>query len=277
MIARTMAVAATGEQRPGRGDQAHQARFARLVALILDTIFVGILTGIATDVYGQTMVTGTQNPNGFSSFSEQTVLPALWTGALWIAYYTVCEAMFSATPGKTLNGLRVASVDDRPLTLRSVFLRNVLRLIDVLPGMYLLGGVLVMSSGLSQRLGDRAGHTTVVFRQHAVEPGTTRTSDRRGGLTLIAALFLALVFSAGFDYFGRPPLEIQKVYEEHQLMNPQLISYALGAPTWSWGHVRYPLTASEPGKTCTGWIALDWYGIWGWQQSSGELDCVPAT
>ena len=276
MIAPTMAVAATGERGSGRGEQAHQARFARLVALILDTIFVAILTGIAAAVYGVTTVTGTWNPDGVSSFSEQTILPTLWTGAIWIGYYTLCEAMFSATPGKALNGLRVVSVDDRPLTLLSALERNLLRLIDVLPGMYLLGGALVMTSDHSQRVGDRVAHTTVLFRQDATEPGTTRTSDRRAGLFLVALIFLALVSTAAFDYFGRPPLEIERLYAEHQLVNPELTSYSLGAPAWSWGHVRYPLTASQPGKACTGWIELDWYGIMGWHPSSGQLDCFPA-
>lgn len=277
MIVRTMAVVAAGEQRSGRAEQAREAHFARLVALILDTIFVGILSGLVTSVYGLTTVSGVYNPTGATYWNTQTTLPAMWTAVIWIAYYTVFEAMFSATPGKALNRLCVVSFDDRPLTLTGILLRNLLRLLDVLPGMYLLGGIMVLSTAHSQRIGDFAGHTTVVFRRHAVEPSTTRTSDRRARLALVAAVLVALAFSAGFDYFGRPPLEIQKAYQEHQLMNPDLIGYSLGAPTWSWGHVRYPLTAREPGKTCTGWVELEWYGIWGWQQSSGELDCFPAT
>ena len=277
MIAPTMTAGAAAPTVLARAEQSHEARFARLVALILDTIFVSILIGIASAVYGETRVTGTWNPSGFSSLSEQTILPTLWTGVIWLGYYIVCEAMFSATPGKAMNGLRVVSVDGSPLGLGSIVVRNLLRLIDVLPGMYLLGGVLVMVMPYSQRTGDYVARTTVVLRAHAVEPRSARASGRRAGVLLVAIVVVAFVFSAGFDYFGRPPLEIQKLFEEHRLMDPQLTSYSLGTPTWSWGHVKYPLTAREPAKACTGWIELDWYGIMGWQQSSGELDCLPAS
>lgn len=273
MIRGTMALAAAGERRFGRAEQAHEARFPRFVALILDSIFVSLLGGIATAVYGEAQVTGTWNPNGFSSWSVQTAIPAIWTGAIWLAYYTVCEAMFSATPGKALNGLCVVSEDDRPLTVPSIFFRNLLRLIDVLPGLYFIGGVLVLTSGHSQRLGDLAGHTTVVLRRYAVEPRTTRSSGRRAGLALIASGLIALTFSAGFGYFGRPPRDIHTLFQEHQFLDPAVTGYSLGAPAWSLGRVRYPVAASEPGKSCSGYIELQWYGIMGWQPSSGQLDC----
>lgn len=279
MIRGAVAVAETIEGRTGRAEQSRHARFPRFVALILDTIFVAILGGIVTAVYGVTEVTsGSFNlPNGISTYSTQSAVPGIWTVLVWLVYYTVCEAMFSATPGKAMNGLRVVSADDRPLTLGRIAVRNVLRLVDVLPGMYLIGGILVMTTENSRRLGDMAAHTTVVRREHAVQPGEARTAGRRAGLVLVAILVIALLFSAGFDYLGRPPLTIQGLYNTHQLLDPSITSYSLGTPTWSWGHVRYPLTASEPGKTCAGWIELDWYGIAGWQQSSAQLDCFPAS
>ena len=281
MIRDAMAVAETLERRPGRtgrAEQSREARFGRLVALILDSIFVSILAGVASAVYGVTEVTsGSWSlPNGVSVLNTQTAIPGVWAALLWLAYMTVCEAMFSATPGKAMNALRVVSADDRPLTLGRVALRNVLRLIDVLPGMYLLGGVLVITTANSQRLGDMAAHTTVVRREHAVQPGAARTASPRAARLMVVAVLVAVVFSAGFDYFGRPPLAIQGFYNTRQLLDPSITSYSLGTPAFSWGHVRYPLTAREPGKSCTGWLELDWYGIAGWQQSSGQLDCVPA-
>ena len=275
MIAPTMAAGGAGPTALARAEQSHEARFARLVALILDSIFVGIVSAAAIAVYGVTTVTSGTSGGASISFSEATTLPAVWGGAIWLGYYIVCEAMFSATPGKAMNGLRVVSVDGRPLGLASIVVRNVLRLVDVLPGMDLLGGVLVMVMPDSQRIGDYAARTTVVRRAEAVEPGTTRTSGRRARLALAALVLIGLAFSTGFGYFGRPPLEIHKLYEEHLLFGGELSSYSLGTPAWSLGHVRYPLTAREPAKTCTGWIELDWYGVAGWRQSSGELDCFP--
>ncbi len=275
MIATTMALAAAGERRSGRAEQSREARFPRLVALILDTIFVSLLSALATAVYGATEITGVWNPNGLSSWSSQTSLSWIFTAALWLGYYTVCEGMFSATPGKALNGLCVVSLDERPLTLRSVVLRNALRLADALPVMYVLGGVLVLGSECSQRLGDLAARTTVVRRRDAPEPGVTRSSGWRAGLILLGLLLGALAFTAGFDYFGRPEMDVQTLYQEHQLLDPSLTSYTLGTPAWSWGTVRYPIKAAEPDKTCSGYVELQWFGFAGWRERGGELDCVP--
>ena len=43
------------------------------------------------------------------------------------------------TPGKRLNGLRVVRTGGRPITLVRSALRNILRLIDILPGFYAVG------------------------------------------------------------------------------------------------------------------------------------------
>lgn len=260
-----------------RAEQAHRARFARLVALILDTIFVGIIGSVATIFYGVTDVTGqTSNGTGFSTFSERTTLPWIATAAIWLGYYTICEAMFSATPGKAMNGLRVVSVDGRSLGIGSIILRNLLRLIDALPVAYLLGGAIVMLTPYSQRLGDFAGRTTVVHNRYVVEPRTARSSGRRAGPPLVGLVIVLSAFSVFYGYFGQPPHVIQTIYEEHQLFGPNLTGYSLGAPAWSWAHVRYPITAHEPGQTCSGYVELDWYGIAGWHQSGGVLDCLPS-
>lgn len=272
-----MAVAAVTPMRFGRAEQSQQARFPRLVALILDTIFVSLVTLVATNVYGVTEVTwGSPNPaSGTAFYGTQSSIPWIWTTAIWIGYYFVCEALFSATPGKALNGLRVVSVDGTRLTLRSVFLRNLLRIVDALPIMYLLGGILVLTAAQSQRLGDRIARTTVVFRHHAIEPGTARSSSRRAGLVFIAALLALLVFTAGFDYFARPALVIQRDYNLHQLINRDIVSYSLGQPSRTLTTVTYPISARTPTDSCTGSVTLDWTGLFGWQMTGGQLNCVP--
>ena len=276
MISPTMAVAAVGTGRFGRAEPARQARFARLVALILDTIFVGILSSIATAVYGTTQVTGTSFPGGgFPYVTTQTEVPAIWTAGIWLIYYTVCEAMFSATPGKALNGLRVVSDDGRPLELRSVVIRNLLRLVDVLPGMYAVGAFSVLVTPYSQRLGDLVARTTVVFRQHAVEPGAARTSGQTAKRALIAALLAVLLFTAGFDYFGRPPVVIDGMFKEHRLLNPDLQSYSLGQASWGFGMVTFPLRGRTATESCSGSVQLSWQ-LFGWAESTSQLLCVPS-
>ena len=279
MIRATMAVAAVAPARPGRAEQARRARFARLVALILDTIFVSVLTFVATSVYGVTAVTWGSplaNSSGSAYFGSQTAIPAVWTAAVWLVYYTVCETMFSATPGKVLNGLRVVSVDLRPLTLSGVVVRNLLRLVDVLPGIYLLGGFVMLATSHSQRLGDLLAGSTVVFCQDALEPGAARTSRLSARIVFVVAVVTALVFTAAFDYFERPVLVIESAYDQHQLINPGIVSYSLGQPARTFDTATYPITARTSTESCTGSINLYWQGLFGWQIGGGRLDCFPS-
>ena len=277
MIRAAMAVAAVGTGRFGRAEQARRARFARLVALIVDTIFVGILSSIATTVYGVTQFTGTSVPGGgFAYGTSQVEIPALWTGAIWLVYYAACEGMFSATPGKILNGLLVVSDDGRPLGLHSVAIRNLLRLVDALPAMYAIGGVAVLVTPYSQRIGDLAAHTTVVFRQDATEPDTARNSGRRARLVLMAMLAMALVFTAGFAYFQRPVLVVEGNFNQHQLVRNDLVTYSLGTPSRTLGTVTYPITAQTATESCSGTIVLQWAGLLGWTMTEGQLNCFPS-
>ena len=66
------------------------------------------------------------------------------------------------TPGKRLTGLRVVRNGGRPVDLVSSAIRNVLRLLDFLPGMYGLGMVSVFATRRNQRLGDLAAGTLIV-------------------------------------------------------------------------------------------------------------------
>jgi uncharacterized RDD family membrane protein YckC len=66
------------------------------------------------------------------------------------------------TLGKRWTGLRVVRVDGRPVDFRSSAVRNFLRLVDILPGFYLVAIITIFVSKRNQRLGDMAGGTLVV-------------------------------------------------------------------------------------------------------------------
>ena len=66
------------------------------------------------------------------------------------------------TPGKRWAGLRVVRGDGAPVDLRASLVRNVLRLIDGWPLMYLPTVVLIVATRRNQRLGDLAADTIVV-------------------------------------------------------------------------------------------------------------------
>jgi uncharacterized RDD family membrane protein YckC len=82
---------------------------------------------------------------------------------LFAGYDIVFEVFASGrTPGKRLNGLRVVRSDGSPVGFLTSAVRNVMRLIDILPTFYLVGIVSVLATARNQRLGDLAAGTLVV-------------------------------------------------------------------------------------------------------------------
>jgi uncharacterized RDD family membrane protein YckC len=66
------------------------------------------------------------------------------------------------TPGKRWTGLRVVKKGGTPIGFLASALRNILRIIDALPGFYLVGILFVLFTKNNQRLGDLAAGTIVV-------------------------------------------------------------------------------------------------------------------
>jgi uncharacterized RDD family membrane protein YckC len=88
---------------------------------------------------------------------------------LFAGYDIVFEVFASGrTPGKRLNGLRVVRSDGSPVGFLTSAVRNVLRLIDILPTFYLVGIVSILATSRNQRLGDLAAGTLVVRERLAV-------------------------------------------------------------------------------------------------------------
>jgi uncharacterized RDD family membrane protein YckC len=65
------------------------------------------------------------------------------------------------TPGKRWTGLRVVRVGGQPVGFVSSTIRNLLRPIDFLPALYLVGIASVLATSKNQRLGDLAAGTVV--------------------------------------------------------------------------------------------------------------------
>jgi uncharacterized RDD family membrane protein YckC len=74
------------------------------------------------------------------------------------------------TPGKRLLRLRVMDARGLGLTFSQIMLRNLLRTVDGLPGLYLLGGLSCFFTRHVQRLGDLAANTIVIRTPRIAEP-----------------------------------------------------------------------------------------------------------
>lgn len=82
----------------------------------------------------------------------------------WL-YPTLFEALRGATPGKQVLDLYVTMDDGTSLSWSASFARNLLRTIDFLPFMYVLGFISCLSNSQFKRIGDLMAGTLVVYNQ----------------------------------------------------------------------------------------------------------------
>ncbi len=276
-----MAVA-VGSVRSEIAEFARDARILRAAALVLDLFILGTITAVLNSVYGVTQTTPGGLTIGGGTYSTVVAWP--WLTLVGVLYFAVPEVMFGATPGKAWARLRVVRLDGRPLSAASVVVRNIVKPVDFLPLLYVLGGFFVLFGRGSQRLGDIAAGTTVVYRHRALQPGATRTSSARACWGLIVGLMVVILFTLVFDYFGRPPLVIQGDYNAQVGDMHGVKSFSLGEPRWGFGQVTYPITlqttqgVTEPPNAngvmnCKGSITLDWGWLGGWNSASSSWSC----
>ena len=79
-------------------------------------------------------------------------------------FYPVLFEVFrnGQTPGKKMLGITVVNDDLTPVSFGSSLLRNLLRVVDFLPFLYLLGLITMVTNQRFQRLGDLAAGTLVI-------------------------------------------------------------------------------------------------------------------
>lgn len=81
---------------------------------------------------------------------------------LW-GYYVLFETIWNGqTPGKRLTRLRTVRDGGLPVDLSCAAVRNLVRIVDFLPLLYVFGAISVLVTRKNQRLGDLAAGTLVV-------------------------------------------------------------------------------------------------------------------
>jgi len=97
-----------------------------------------------------------------------------------IAYGIVLEWRWRGqTLGKRVLGLRVVDAHGLRLQLTQIALRNLLRAVDMLPLLYLVGGIATLVSRKGQRLGDLAANTVVAHERQWQEPDLEQIAPAR--------------------------------------------------------------------------------------------------
>lgn len=94
------------------------------------------------------------------------------TGGLMLLFMFLMEWFYNvffevgahgATPGQRSMKLRVMSMSGGPVTLAQAVMRNFLRVVDFMPGLYLTGIVCMLFTKRFQRLGDLVANTVVTY------------------------------------------------------------------------------------------------------------------
>lgn len=142
---------------------------SRFLAALIDTlliiiaeIIVFIVAGVLINLFG--ISTDTNAP--FSVITALALLLAF--GILW-GYYIVFELVWNGqSPGKRAIGLRVVRDGGRPISFVGSAVRNLIRLIDLLPSFYGVGVIAMFADGRARRLGDLAAGTLVVKERRNV-------------------------------------------------------------------------------------------------------------
>jgi uncharacterized RDD family membrane protein YckC len=96
---------------------------------------------------------------------------ALLQFVVMLGYSIYCEWFWRGQSlGKRMMRLRVVDAQGLRLKFSQIVIRNLLRFVDMLPLLYLVGGVACLISRRAQRLGDLAANTIVVRIPKVTEP-----------------------------------------------------------------------------------------------------------
>lgn len=130
---------------------------SRIGAILIDQILAGILMTMVVLLLAAIVGDSVQGGG-----AVLLLLSYLFIGALYLGYFIVMEWLFGYTIGKKLVSIRVVDESGGQIDMGKSAVRNFLRIVDVLPSLYILGIVLIAVSDDEQRLGDMAASTYVV-------------------------------------------------------------------------------------------------------------------
>jgi uncharacterized RDD family membrane protein YckC len=151
---------------------------SRFLAVLADTA-IQIVLGLFVLLAGSVIGVGVAQ---FGGLAPQWIL-AIIVFLLFLlesGYFALFEIFWNGqTPGKRYAQVRVIKDDGRPIGAYEAIVRNALRLVDWLPGMYGIGLISIFLSKQSKRLGDFVAGTVVVHEKtlEGVRPYTETKLD----------------------------------------------------------------------------------------------------
>lgn len=165
---------------------------SRMSAAAIDYLLVAMLAGILTGAcLFLAAVAGATLP-GVGEFASAGAIAFLLVGLFLVlfGYFFFFELVWNGqTPGKRMLGLRVVKDLGQGIGFTDSLVRNLVRVADILPGLYGVGGLTLLLSSRNKRLGDHAAGTLVIAVDNASAPAKTpERFERHNSLRDDAAL-----------------------------------------------------------------------------------------
>jgi uncharacterized RDD family membrane protein YckC len=139
---------------------------SRFMAFLVDSLIQGLgffVIGLLFVVIGLTL------GKAVGTTWAIAILVIAAFGVYW-GYFALFEAFWGGqTPGKRVVGIRVVKDSGRAIRFPEAASRNLLRIVDSLPGVYLFGLITMLISAEKKRLGDYVAGTVVVHEKSALE------------------------------------------------------------------------------------------------------------
>lgn len=180
-----------------------------LVDAVVQTIVLALTFGTGT--FGLNWLFERVRPGSPENMNAAIGFALIVSFAIWWGYHVFFEVVWHGqTPGKRAVGLRVIKEGGYPIGLGEALVRNVLRIVDLLPAFYGIGGLVMFFDRRSRRLGDMAAGTLVVKERRelaiaAAAPPSPSASAEWGPPIANLARLTAADYGLLRDYLARRP------------------------------------------------------------------------
>lgn len=197
---------------------------SRFMAAFLDTlILVALMLLLA--ISEALMLSRPLLGGGYSVWVE-AVATLLFFLVFW-GYYILFEIFWRGqTPGKRWAGIRVIKDSGRPINPFEAVARNLVRIVDYLPGFYGVGVFTMLLSSRNQRLGDYVAGTLVVHETSDRESSLFFNTGQAAEVAIPQAAYLTLQEAELIETFLARRLDIPA---EVRLQNGRRIAEMIGA------------------------------------------------
>jgi uncharacterized RDD family membrane protein YckC len=147
---------------------------SRFLAILADSIVQGIAYAVLILIFVLIASSAPKAVGGaFAHTGEKWLIAGviLLHFLMYWGYFALFETFWNGqTPGKKFCKIRVIQQTGRQITFFEALTRNLIRVIDLLPGFYLVAVISMVCNRRHQRLGDLAAATFVIHERPAEEP-----------------------------------------------------------------------------------------------------------